>query len=261
MSTQVVLVNWRRPENVAIILDALHKQTVPFDKIVLVDNGAQDGYAVSKEALKLVTDHWIFPDSGLGPPCRFAPALIDYRPKYTLFIDDDMLPGPKAHAHLISTAARLNDNFATIGEIGRIYEHDDATDQLIYKVRDVNRKLTAPTIVHLTCRAHFVKTIDVKHAIWLRDELLRTTGQPPAGEDDWTRHDDILLCHGIQERARKYSFLTTKQIDQEINLVLAKLPDHHAMSHRAGHVPSRQLLINKCSERGYLTAFRGAEYV
>jgi hypothetical protein len=251
MATQAIITNWRRLNNVDLILERLYAQTVPFAKIIVVDNA--DGknrytHLGLEDMGHDKPDIWRFPDNGYGPPCRFAPALVNWRYKYTFFIDDDILPGPEAHAHLLEAAELLHDDFATIGEVGRVYALNQPN--YVYVRKDVLRLPERCTRVDLTCRAHFVRTANIKHAITMRDHLLAKFGAPQEGPDDWTRHDDILLCHGIQLYTDSCSYITHKGSDD--TLIRAEdLPEPEAMWHRPGHVASRQDLINLTRQLGW----------
>lgn len=250
--TQVIVSTYSRTraENVDDIIDVLLDQTVPFDKIVLVDNSPPPGYRYFQgyKPKPEILDVWSFPDNGVGPPCRFAPALIDWRYKYTLFLDDDLMPGTQMHQHLLAAAESVHDRFATLGEIGRIY----ARNQQSYKYvrQDVVRDHGMCTPVHLTCRAHLVLTNRIYHAIELRNKLIERYGPPPEGADDWTRHDDILLCHGIHMYTGDYSYLTP--IGEVEDLIRKQdLPEPDAMWHRTGHAASRQALLEMTNLMGW----------
>lgn len=245
MISQVIVSNWRRPDNVVRILEALRNQTAPFDRIIVVDNGRENGTAVPVEARDGV-HYWDFPDMGIGPPCRFLPALLDRNCLYTLFIDDDMLPGPGMHKHLQETADSLHGKFATIGEIGRIYGQSELGYE--YRRMDVRRS-SSPVKVDLTCRAHFVSTRDVIHALTLRNRVddAFINGR---GADDLFRHDDILLCCGIQLATNEASYLTPKT-EPDKSIEMLKLPEPHAMWHRPKHMETRSRLIRRAAHLGW----------
>lgn len=236
MATQVILSNWKRPDNLRPIIAALKQQTIPFSKVVLVDN-ATSAYSCPADITASVTRYWRFPDDNLGPTNRFAPALLDYRPEYTLFLDDDLLPGIRMHEYLLEQARACSNVFATIGQIGRIYRKN-VDDTLTYVMRDVTTNNSTLTPVDLTCRAHFVKTADVRHALTMRDRLLADVEQP-----DWFRHDDILLCTGVQCATNQRSYVLSKPATEQA-IIKKNLPNPHAISSRADHLSSRTALIN-----------------
>lgn len=246
MSTHAIITNWKRPLNAIRIAEQLKAQTVPFDKITIVNNSQQVDNIIT--VTNDSADTWTFPDNGYGPTCRFAPALINWRYKYTFFIDDDLLPGLRVHEHLLEAAELLHDNFATIGEVGRVYALQQPNP--VYVRRDIARSPERCTRVDLTCRAHFVHTANVRHAIEFREQLLRRFGAPARGPEDWTRHDDILLCHGIQLYTNQCSWLSHK--GEKATFIRAEdLPEPDAMWHRPGHAASRQQLLNLSSQLGW----------
>lgn len=266
MSTQVILSHWKRPENIQRIVERLILQTVPFNRIVIVDNSPKQDLTVSVESEELqdqmldksiCLDIWRFPDNGYGPTCRFAPALINHTYEHTLFLDDDFLPGLNAHCTLLnaakSTAKPWREQFATIGDIGRIYSkaeegkslgyHRDAGGDLkyVYKIKDVPRAPADLRVVDLTCRAHFVRTENVVHAINMRNKACGRSYQ------SLSRHDDILLCCGIQEATGYPSYILPK-LDKEDSLISENLPEPHAMWQRSDHGATRTILINRCAK-------------
>lgn len=196
--TLVILTNYTRPDNLPPIIRAFREQTVPVD-IVVVDNAPladgvgketklREGYP--EPSFKDADDVWRFTRNA-GPPCRFAPAFMDNDHEFFLFFDDDMLPGVAAVEHLVKTAERIAGPWATLGEIGRIY------DNCRYVSRNI-RRWEGCRPVDMTARAHFVEAKRIGNVLETKRVLIDKFG------DEARRllsvHDDILLCQSAQLR-------------------------------------------------------------
>jgi len=189
-------------------------------------------------------------DVNLGPPCRFMPALMDQsRHKYTLFIDDDLLPGKRVVEHFLKAAETVNDEFATLGQIGRYFKVNG--DRAEYIKRNVGRGLL-PMPVDMTCRAHFVHTLNVFHAgLWAGI----AGSSCPAGAPH--RNDDISLCLGIATARVSPTplplqcFLTPADEDPETSIRLAELPDNDSISRLPDHLSSRNEYASWFVARGW----------
>ncbi len=112
---EVVIVNWKRPENVRRIVAAFAQQK-RLCSITLIEAANQPQYALPQEVLRKADRHFIFSDN-FGSFNRFVPCL-GYMAPYTLFHDDDLLPGRHAIEHLLLCAAE-HPHFSVMGEFGR----------------------------------------------------------------------------------------------------------------------------------------------
>src|SRR5690349_15775309 len=117
MDVLIVLTNWMRPSNIPQIVRAFRGQSVS-SRMVLVDNSPPESSQLGNDVLLQFDDVWRLQQNH-GPPCRFAPALLQHDSRYILFYDDDCLPSPRAVENLLDVADRLGNNFSTIGQVGR----------------------------------------------------------------------------------------------------------------------------------------------
>lgn len=252
MSVLVVLINYRRPQNLLEILPAVRAQSEPC-KIVVVDNHpeSEPECRLPSEVEASVDDVWRFKQN-TGPSCRFAPALLTHDCEYVAFLDDDFVPAPRAIEHLLKTAKQVNDKFATIGEIGRIFPRAVDRGHLDYRYAPKNVTRTeAPRQVDMTCRAHFVRAELVRHALDLKWDLLRRYANTDYPQVLYT-HDDILLCLGIQRATGYPSYMTP--LDPTDTAIIAKeLPGPNAVHHRPGHKKTRSRLVSRCGRLGWKT--------
>ena len=244
----VMLTNWKRPGNLVPIARAMRAQSVPV-KIVVADNhppvlaGADDPFALPAEVADLADDVWRW-TTNAGPPCRFAPALMRHDCKYTLFYDDDMVPGPRAVEHLLRTADQLDGQFATIGEIGRRFHGDAGSGELSYVSRNI-RCRAHPVAVDMTCRAHFVRSstiIGAIHLKWAMLSIAHFSSTPNKVAEAVAIHDDILLCLGIQRDLGCPSYLIPQPTSSN-TLKQSQLPSPWAVGARTEHITQRTSLI------------------
>jgi len=239
-----IVTNWRRPANVSRIVERLHNQTVR-PTIVVVDNSGRSTQA--EPDLSHADDAWTF-NANHGPPCRWAPALMDTQHKYTLFVDDDLLPGVRAVEYCLQAAAELKDRFATLGAVGRIYGWQADGSKTLYRKRNVRRYQHEFRKVDLTCRIHFVLTELVYAAVRFRHLLSRE--QVP--HHVLCTHDDIILCQSVQIEMDAPSYLFPKSYgtscDTKWSLLSKNLPANRAetVSAQPDHVSDRTALIKKC---------------
>ena len=238
-----VVTNYKRPENVGKIVAALRNQTVP-PTVVVVDNAP----AGLKSFCINADDVWRFTENH-GPPCRWAPALMDLDHKYTLFLDDDLLPGPRAVEACLQAADELNDMFATLGVIGRRFTRDTKLGYG-YRRHNVSRCIGRMRCVDVTCRAHFivtdrlVKTLDLRNALFDQVEYCDI--------DSLRIHDDILLCQSLQLGKRGYrSYLLRQSSDPEESLCMKNLPAGKGVSSNPNHAADRTRLINYIAALGW----------
>jgi hypothetical protein len=238
-----IITNWKRPRNSPLLVDALKAQTAR-PNIVLVDNSG-----VSREhngehfycATRAADEYWRFPDRGVIS--RLAPAFLDLTTEYTLFLDDDLLPGNRCVEGLLALADSLSNRFSTIGQIGRIYGRRGAAYE--YVRRNVHRHPTQPTKVDMTSRGHFCVTASILEcAIWWR-RVARILSP-----EHVRRADDICLCQSIQRETKQPSYLIAGG-DPAFCLRSSDLPSGDALSATPNFHSQRTELINAFAAVGW----------
>jgi len=267
-SVLAILTNYARPQNIPIIVSALRQQTHPVD-IVIVDNSPHCSCAMSHVAAwdtSQIMDVWRFTKNA-GPPCRFAPALMQHDHSHVLFIDDDLVPGAHAVEHLIKTAELFDNEFATLGEIGRRvhggnrdYMASRGRGEWRYCTHNIRRR-TWPFPVDITCRVHFVRADCVRHVLSMKWDILQHFGDDTAQEGDrrgWWREDDILLCTSIQ-RATGFASYLTPVADRNTYLRRRDLPAPGAHSSRTYHKTDRSRCVRMAVRVGWKPLWHDAE--
>lgn len=253
----VVITNFARPQNMPSVIRAWREQSVAPVKIVVVDNSPDNNvYRDYKLNDIMPNDIWRWTEN-CGCPCRFAPALMLYGHKYVLFADDDFLPGKRAIEWLLTTAKSVNNEFATIGQVGRRLMElpSDGPRAYSYDRRNVQRSTVTATKVDLTCRANLVQWNSVVDAIEFRNQMLNDLRvSPELGDLNKLVgvHDDFLLCCGIQARQSLPSYTIPQGNDPETELIKTEIPSGpEACYRRLGHYEERDAMCKLVTEAGW----------
>lgn len=244
MDLQVVLTNWKRPNNLPVIVRMIKAQDVAC-KIYVVDNHeeSQPEFALPKKLYKEVTDVFKW-QINTGPTCRFVPALVHHDCEYTIFHDDDVSIGPRAYSNLLAQAGEIG-QFATISYRGQNIRMGKRSAWL--RGKGVRYDRTWP--VDVTCNLHLIRTRNITHAINLEWKLLDLLGQ-----SRFFHHDDILLSFGLQQGTGHKSYLVPCR-DGGINMRLRKLTRGHtglAMSADTEHSSVRSQFVRQIVKCGFL---------
>ncbi|MEP6670853.1 MAG: glycosyltransferase [Chthoniobacter sp.] len=229
---EVVIVNWKRPQNVRRIVEAFALQK-RFSSITLIDAAGQPEYALPPDVLRQADRHFIFSDN-FGSFNRFVPCL-GYMAPYTLFHDDDLLPGRHAIEHLVNCAAEYP-HFSVMGEFGR-----NISAQGKELTADMRRSPRKVLPVDFLVRSYFVRTANLKHFFIAAAAL---------GVDRIECEDDLLLCTSLQQ-ATKYPCVVTRDAGKEASLACEHLPEPFALWHRPEHFPRREQFIRSQMESGW----------
>jgi len=244
----VVLTNYRRPVNVAMTIGAI--RSMPHRcKIVVVDNHPPDCKAsqlppaVAEEA----DDVWTMQDN-YGPPCRFAPALLQDDCEYVWFQDEDILPHHGLLEAFLHAAEQLDGRFATLGTIGRRFERSKfrnprITGRIAYQPHDVP---LAPclTMVDMTISAHFVRADMIHHAVAIR-WAMRDHNPGLVESAGLHEMDDLALCLGIQRESKYPSYLLPEGFPPH------RLLEEPSLSGIPGHVTKRTKFVRAAAEVGW----------
>lgn len=242
--TTVVLTNWKRVNNLQGIAAAFKQQTLPPASMILVDNHPEheQEFAVPEELRAEFDDVHRFGNNA-GPCCRFAGAGF-VTTEFVLFFDDDMLPGKLLLESAEQQADELRGEFATIGDVGRLYGGGGAKPLTIRR-RNVSRSGTQPTPVDMTCRAHLVRAELV--AVAVRD---RITAAQSGASSEMLRNDDIFLSQGIQLETKWKSYLA-RSVGSDGRFRRRNLASPHSCNGLPGHNESRDQLVNWYAQKGW----------
>lgn len=238
----LVLTNFSRPQNMPQVIRAWREQTVKADHLVVVDNAPPNYYPC--HTLDGVDDVWRM-TRNLGCSCHLAPALmLSHRYSYTLFADDDLLPGPKAIETVLVKAKELKDDFATIGQVGRNFHLDQPIGKrYVYG--------NAPDgMCDVTCRCSLVRSEGLPIILQFRDCLVETFGDDAADLTDI--HDDLLTCLGIQGELRIPSYCFTPT-DPSCRLIKTELGsnDDKSVYRRPQHLAERNRFVDMAVQVGW----------
>lgn len=228
---EAVIINWKRPHNVAQIVQALRKQSVPCT-ITVCDCHDSPEFALSAKTLSGVDRVYSWTNN-LGSFSRFVP-IGAYDHEYTFFIDDDMLPGVRCIEHFLAWAEYLR-AFGALGQLGRLLGADGA-----YRSKGVARSLDF-TEVDILIRSYFIKTSYLTLVPQVR-ALLKEFNDP---------EEDILLSVGLALHTGLPCYLTPVDPDPEARVNLRELDTSHARAHRPHHFQTRSRLIKNAMGLGW----------
>lgn len=250
----VVLNAYSRPRNQEDMIQAWSSltQTHPSIQIVLCNNRPYD----IKEVYTLhpkADDIWRWTKNS-GCPSHFYPALA-YNPrefKYTIFADDDLLPGNRAVENLLRIARDLKDRFATIGQVGRNFLLNNLSNSR-YSAKSVpHRHRTEPVPTHLTCRVHMIQTKYLPYIIAWRNRISEYSEKASRLAQI---HDDFLMCMGIQAYSGFPSYVIPYAHPvygtREDELIKTDLDDGKATWRKTGHFEDRNAMVDISVDCGW----------
>lgn len=218
---EVILINWKRPENVAIIAEAFRAQSVPC-KLKLCDVSTED-FRIPARTRNLFDEVFTW-DRNYGCYNRFV-IVMSVQSETLWFHDDDMKPGPHFVAFLESQNLE--------GGVGS--QRGNRVMGEYYQ--DVPR--TAETQrVDFNCRGYYLRTEDTHyvHTFMNRFQLW-----------DYSKHDDILMAKAIQFYTGRCAQLFPSS-EPETSMNIENLPEPHSCWRSPEHRPMRIKLLERLRE-------------
>jgi hypothetical protein len=234
MPVEVVVLNWRRPDNVRRIVAAFRQQR-EHCTVTLIDAAHGSEFAVNADTLRAVDRYFLFSHNFSGYN-RFIP-LASYTAQYTYFHDDDMLPGPRTVAAFLRHAESQTE-FAVLGQEGRILRGGH------YKF---SRAATEDGLreVDFVVRGYFVRTVLLQHFLgWVRT----------VGGGESCRDEDLLLCSAARQAGFKIGVMRPRSPLEKMNQ--EELPSPHSISAAPGHFNRRDSLVQRLQRLGWRTVER-----
>jgi GT2 family glycosyltransferase len=232
-STEAVIINWKRPRNVSQIVAALKSQTEPCT-VTICECSQSPTFALGDETLALV-DRLYKWSHNLAGYNRFVP-LGAYDHRYTLFLDDDMLPGLRCVEHFLRCAKQIG-TFGVLGQLGRIIHPDG-----VYRYADVPRT-DGFVETDVIIRGYFVRTENLAHLLRFKQMM---------SVDEFVSTDDLLLCTAVRTLAGLSCYLTPSERDDESLMNKRELSDDFALSSRPEHLESRQGFLDRAIRAGWV---------
>jgi GT2 family glycosyltransferase len=230
---EAVIINWKRPQNVKQIVQALKQQTVPVT-ITVCDCHPEPSFSLDEETIHLVDRVYRWTHN-LGAYSRYTP-LASFDHPYTFFIDDDLLPGKKCVEAYLQAATEMPE-FGVFGQLGRIM---DASG--IFRGQDI--PLTESFIeTDFIVRAYFVKTRHLYNIVRFRWEI--GYFEEPLPEDD------LLLCAALKYYDNLPCYLIPYHGDQETLVRYRDLNSEHALSSRINHYYKRTQFVKRLMYYGW----------
>jgi hypothetical protein len=191
------------------------------DRLVIVDNSGE-AYKNVGGLSEFADDVWRWTRNS-GPPCRWAPALIDFDCDFVLFADDDVVPAKDAAEKLTAEAKRRDDAFSTIGGHGRNF----VDGRYVYGD-------SPHGVCDMTVQLHLVRRDLLPYALLFREKLLSVG----AGQL-CSVHDDVMLCLGIKRKTGFPCVTIPGVVERE-------LKDSLGVHNRPGHLEERNRILQLC---------------
>lgn len=227
-----VVQNWRRPANVAAVVDAIRSQSIP-SKLAIVDCGL-DSYALPPDVLAKADYVFRVDRANLGPCCRFIPSMMIPQIPLTMFWLDDFLPGHRClESFLRHRDLLLRREAATIGQDGRVFA-DDCTIIRRRQYAEAGQTVESDVIVS----TELCLTREVHNAIRFRDFMVDEYGADRISLFE----DDLYLCMGIRRSMGVRSRVFTPQDEAESHRA-GRLSSAHALASRPDHDARRKEFV------------------
>lgn len=245
----IVLNFYSRIHNFKDVIEAWKNQSVLDCPIIVVDNRPRDETYIQRFPDNQIHDIWRWTVNS-GCPSHFYPALDYPQYKYTLFADDDLIPGPKAIEHLLECANSVDNQFATIGQMGRIFQLERESGQRYSGRSSIKRQIGKMVKTHLTCRAHLILTENLPHVLCFRNRLIR---EYPDGFRLSRVHDDFLMCISLQMMGLP-SYLIRIKDDigyGNYELIARDIDDRGALWKKGSHFNDRNRLVDIALDMGW----------
>ena len=231
---EVVIINWKRPNNVQKIIQALKIQTIPCT-ITICDCHPSDNYALPESTIQKI-DRLYRWKHNIGGYNRYLP-LAAFDHPYTFFIDDDIYPEQRCLEFFLNSALKLNNKFSVLGQYGRIILPDGR-----YFARTIEREKEFKEVDFIV-QAYFVKTSNLHHLLRFRWEIGYFEDELP--------EDDLLLCAALKYYQDLRCYLTPWDENEETLLNKHILDESFALSDRENHLYQRQLFIDRIIYYGW----------
>lgn len=232
-STEAVIINWKRPDNVSRMVAALKAQTEPCT-VTICDCSQSPTFALGEETVALA-DRLYKWSHNLAGYNRFVP-MGAYDHRYTLFLDDDMLPGLRCVEHFLRSAMQIV-RFGVLGQLGRIIQPDG-----IYRYADVPRT-DGFVETDVIIRGYFVRTENLAYLLQFKQMI---------SVDEFASTDDLLLCTAVRTLAGLSCYLTPWEPDDEALMNKRELSDDFSLSSRPEHLELRQGFLDRAIQAGWV---------
>ena len=215
---EVILINWKRPQNIEKIAAAFRRQSLPC-RLKLCDVSTEE-FRLSHESRQYFDEIFTW-ERNYGCYNRFVIAL-SVQSEFVWFHDDDMEPG----AELVESLLATQHSGGVFGQKGNrcdnLYYHD------IPKIAEMQR-------VDFVSRGYLLKSEDV---FWIHKFMNAFSLW------EYSNHDDILMAKAVQFYTGRQAVLSV-QVEPARMMNSLNLPEPHSCWRRPQHRIERTELIGK----------------
>jgi hypothetical protein len=224
-------VNFKRPQNIPRILDALRGQSHPCS-ITLIDCAPSPEFEAKIRPDQC--DRYLRFRENHGAYNRMLGGFV-YEREFTYFHDDDMLPGERVIEHFVGHAR--GHDFAVLGQFGRMFP----ADLKRYSQDEIPRLARSLNPVDMIVRAYFVRSRNLHHVLRLKWAL-------PSSE---IKEDDMMLACSMRMYAGLQCYLTPVSDDHETLVCKESLYAGGAFAGRANHMELRAKALREIVAAGW----------
>lgn len=217
---EVVVINYRRPANVARILRALREQS-ELVRVTLVDASIEGRPLTEPDSL--LADRVFKLSKNYGGFNRYL-AADRFDCSYTFFIDDDILPGRSAVKSFLQWAEGHRD-FGVLGQNGRVLRNNT------YTFKPVRAQMHLRE-VDFVVMGYFVRR-QVLDALFAWKEYLGLAE---------LREDDFLLCSAAHWVGLKVGVTPCATVEEKMDFEV--LPEPFALGKQKDHLTQRRSFIH-----------------
>ena len=215
---EVILINWKRPENLAKIAAAFRRRSQPC-RLKLCDVSTNE-FRLNQETLQYFDEVFTW-KRNYGCYNRFVVAL-SVQSEYVWFHDDDMEPGTELLTSLTAT-----------GHSGGIFgQKGNRIDDLYYNNVP---GATETQQVDFVSRGYLLRSEDV---FWIH-KFMNTFALW-----EYSNHDDILMAKAVQFYTGRGAVLSS-QVEPAAMMNIINLPEPHSCWRRPEHRVERTELLTK----------------
>lgn len=225
---EVVITNYMRPFNIPLIINVLRSQSVPCT-ITIIDAG-MSANGLKSDVIELADRHYPICHN-YGPSNRYF-FIEKYDHEFTLFLDDDYLPGFKLIEYFLSF--KSIQKMGVLGQEGRLLTVDGDYDS------------------QNTPRTQYLSEVDLLvRGYFLRTELLQIFESFIQGHhiDMQDLEDDIALCASVKIAGFNNYLLPTS--DKSTLMVSKELPAPNAWWQRPHHLARRSAFCHSLIQLGW----------
>ena len=203
------VVTYNRPEKLKLVINALKKQTISLDNILVIDNESE--IPAKMVVGNILNVSFVRNNTNTGGAGGFAKGILlasKYKADWIWLMDDDAVPRINALEELISVASNINNKTAVL--CSAVYEYGEKA--LVHRRFFNSRTCTER---NLPVNAYTKKSIDIDIAsfigFFLRSKVIKAIGLPT--KEYFLYYDDTEYSLRIRKHRLKIKLVPKSTIN------------------------------------------------